>query len=381
MFITNGMALANVLPRYPEIKASLDLSNTGLGVAVAMLPVGSIVFGLAAAHLMRKWGSASVATVCMIVYSLLLIGIGFVPNVVVFGLIMMIAGGIDAIADSGQNAHGMRVQRAYGRSIINSFHAMWSVGAVTGGLMAAGAIALGLPLWIHLSISAAIICALAIVAKRMALPGPDREPVEAGTGPAVSRISTKIIILVIAFGLISVAGSFVEDIGNSWATLYMATEIGAPEALAAFGFISLAGAQFLGRLVGDRLVDRFGDLVVAQAGAVLVGGGILLAIFVQHPATTLLGFAMAGFGIATWCPTAFAYADNLPGLKEGTGIMMVSWIMRIGFLVSPPLVGAIADATSLRMGMWTVPIAAAFAFICAYGFREQAPESESADRY
>ncbi|MFD0866035.1 MFS transporter, partial [Tessaracoccus lubricantis] len=72
---------------------------------------------------------------------------------------------------------------------------------------------------------------------------------------------------------------------------------------------------------------------------------------------TVLGFAAAGFGCATFVPAAMHAADNLPGLRAGTGLTIVSWLLRVGFLVSPPIVGAVADNVSLRMGLLIVPVA------------------------
>ena len=72
---------------------------------------------------------------------------------------------------------------------------------------------------------------------------------------------------------------------------------------------------------------------------------------------TVAGFAAAGLGCATPVPAAMHAGDNVKGLKPGTGLTIVSWLLRVGFLVSPPIVGAIADNASLRMGLLIVPAA------------------------
>jgi hypothetical protein len=50
-------------------------------------------------------------------------------------------------------------------------------------------------------------------------------------------------------------------------------------------------------------------------------------------------------------------ADELPGLHRGAGLAAVSWMLRVGFLLSPPLVGVVADAVSLRVGLLSVVLA------------------------
>ena len=81
-FFTNGFAIANLVPRYPEIKDALELTNTGFGTAIAFLPVGSIIAGLAAGHLVARFTSARVATLGMVLLSLASIGVlmvGYAP--------------------------------------------------------------------------------------------------------------------------------------------------------------------------------------------------------------------------------------------------------------------------------------------------------------
>ncbi|MBE9938343.1 MFS transporter, partial [Cellulosimicrobium cellulans] len=127
--------------------------------------------------------------------------------------------------------------------------------------------------------------------------------------------------------------------------------------LAAAGFVALVGAQFVGRLVGDRLVDRFGQRAVARTGGALVALGTGLALAFPSVPGTIAGFAAAGFGVATLVPAAMQQADELPGLRAGTGLTLVSWLMRLGFLLSPPIVGLVADATGLRTGLLVLPLA------------------------
>lgn len=363
MFFTNGALFANLVPRYPEVKTALELSNAGYGVVVAAFSAGSLVAGLAAAAAMRRVGSAAVAVGGTLVTAVCILAAGFAPSAAVFALALFLAGAADALTDVGQNAHGLRVQRRMGRSIINSFHAIWSIGAVSGGVMAAGAIAVGLPLGPHLALSAAVFSGLALAAWRFRLRGvegaavPEGHPehVTSGTDPHPGR--TRTLMVLAALVLIATAGTTVEDAGNSWAAVYLAGPLGAAPATAASGFVALVGAQFVGRLLGDRMVDRFGQRAVARFGGALVAIGMGAALAFPSVPGTVAGFAAAGFGVATLVPAAMHQADELPGLRHGTGLTVVSWLMRIGFLLSPPIVGAIADATSLRMGLLVVPLA------------------------
>ncbi|MFF3612932.1 MFS transporter [Streptomyces sp. NPDC002580] len=360
LFLTNGALFANLLPRYPQIKGDLGMGNAVYGLAVAAFPTGAMVAGPAAGALVRRFGSARVAVVGTLLTGVGVLAAGLAGSVPLFAAALFLAGAMDALTDVAQNAHGLRVQRRYGRSIINSFHAIWSIGAVTGGVMAAGAMALHLTRGVHLTISAAVFAVAACVALRFCLPGPDVEA-EVGSGEAepVHRAgpSRRTAYVLAALVLIATAGTLVEDAGNSWAALYLSDSLHASAALAATGYIALVGAQFIGRIIGDRLVDRFGQRTVARTGGLIAAAGMGLALAVPTLPGTVLGFAAAGFGVATLVPAAMDEADALPGLKPGSGLTIVSWLMRLGFLVSPPVVGLVADTAGLRVGLLVIPLA------------------------
>ncbi|MGC0269451.1 MFS transporter [Glutamicibacter soli] len=376
LFLTNGALFANMAPRLPEFKAQLGLEAGAYGLLLTAWPVGAIVAGLAAGSLIRRFGSAAVAVFGTLATGLAVLGAGSAGSLALVAAAFVVGGAMDAITDVAQNAHGLEVQRRYGRPILNSFHALWSVGAVLGGLMAAGAMALGLPLGAHFAISWLLFAAVALTAWKFCLParGPV-EPVEehsVAAEPVPAASWARITVVIAALVLIASAGIMVEDAGNSWATLYLGS-LGAPSALAASGYIALVGAQFIGRILGDSMVHRFGQRLIAQLGAVLVAGGMGLALAFPSIPGSLLGFAAAGFGVATLVPAAMEQADRIPGLAPGTGLSIVSWLMRLGFLLSPPLVGFIAQNFSLRAGLLVVPIAGLIVLLCSPVLRARRP--------
>ena len=151
-------------------------------------------------------------------------------------------------------------------------------------------------------------------------------------GPAV--YATLLALVVIA-----VAGATIEDAGSSWATLYLRDSLGAPGAVAVFGYVALVGFMFIGRLIGDGLVDRFGERTVVRAGGFITATGMGAALAFPTVAGTIAGFAAAGFGVATLIPAAMHRADQLPGLRPGSGLTVLTWLMRIGFFGAPLIVG------------------------------------------
>ncbi|MGC5016814.1 MFS transporter [Streptosporangium sp. DT93] len=372
LFLTNGAVFFNVVPRYPEIKADLGLSNVVFGTALAGYPIGALLAGLLAGAAIRRFRSARVASFGIVVSTIATLAVSVAPGWAALGAVLFVAGALDSVVDVAQNTHGLRVQRLYGRSIVNSLHGLWSVGAVLGGLMGSAAAGLRVPLAIHLSVSAVLFGAVALVAYRFLLPGPEdaerpaeaREPAADGraavppAGSGVRRALTgSAVRMLAALGVLAACGALVEDAGASWGAIYLSGDLGTGAATAGLAVVALQTAMTVGRLTGDRVVDRFGQRTVVRAGAVVAAAGMGAALAVPSVPATLAGFALAGLGVATLVPAAMHTADELPGLPDGTGLTVVSWLLRGGFLLSPPLVGLVADLVGLRVGLLSVVLA------------------------
>jgi MFS family permease len=362
-FFVNAVLYANLVPRLPEVKTDLGLSNSSLGAALAALPLGALLAGMSSAVLIRRFGSARVASAGLFLLAAAVWGAAAAPNWPLLAAALLFAGALDAIVDVAQNAHGLRVQRAYGRSILNAFHGIWSIGAVAGGLLGSAAAGLGIPLPVHLAVVGLLFGVPALFGSRAMLPGHDDTEREADdAGPAPSAATTRslrraALPAMAALGVLAACGAFVEDAGASWSALYLRDELAAGAAAAGLGFVALSVAMTVGRLTGDRVVDRFGQRRVVRAGGALTAAGMGLALAVPSIPTTVLGFAVAGLGVATLVPAVYHAADELPGLPRGLGLAIVNWLLRIGFLLSPLLIGVVADATSLRVALVTVVLA------------------------
>ncbi|GAA3217206.1 MFS transporter [Nonomuraea helvata] len=395
LFLTNGAVFFNIVPRYPQIKAELGVNNAVFGTALAGCSIGALLAGLLAGAAIRRFGSARVAAFGIVMTTVVTLAIPFVPNWIAFGGALFVVGALDAVVDVAQNAHGLRVQRLYQRSILNSLHGVWSIGAVLGGLMGSAAAGLHLPLAVHLGISATLFSIVAVVAYRFLLPGtedaerpaeaqdlaaaadghPHASPASPASASSASPASPapqagrrsftgQAVRMLAALGVLAACGALVEDAGASWGALYL-SGLHADAATAGLAVVVFQIAMTVGRLTGDRVVDRFGQRTVARAGGVLAAAGMGAALAAPSVATALAGFALAGLGVATLIPAAMHTADELPGLPPGTGLTIVSWLLRGGFLLSPLLVGFVADLSSLRVGLLSVVLAGTVTIVLA----------------
>lgn len=350
-FFTNGAIMAGILPRYPEVKAAFELSNTAFGFMVAVGPLASMLASALPAPLIRRFGAQRTALLWTCLMGLSVSLAGWAPHFLVFALALALTGFSDAIVDAAQNVHGVRVEDAYGKTIINSLHALWSLGATTGGLVGAWAASQGIPLGIHLSGMAVAIVALAFLATWLGrMPNGGKAVVDEHHEP-VTKLPKGAWALILPLALLAIASVVVEDIGINWSALYLVQVVGVTAGVGGLGYATMFGAQFVGRLLGDPATDRWGRVAVSRVGGAMIVAGGLLVVFVPVLPAVLVGYALAGYGCATIVPAAYAAAGRLPGLPEGAGITLVSWLLRVSFLLTSPIVGSVADLTNLRVGL------------------------------
>ena len=335
LFWLNGVAWSSILPRYPEIKESLRLDDQWWGIAVAIGPVGGLVAGLVTAALIRRYSSAWVSVVSQVVGIAMLNLIGNAPAAWVFAVGVFLMASLDALTDISMNAHGLRVQELYGRPIFNSFHGWWSIGAVCGGFIGSAARQAGIPVWAQCVAATVVFGGMSLGAKTLLLPGLDHDPqAERSRKQRRRRIPTGTVVRLAALGLLGASAGLMEDTGSTWGAIYLDRQFEVIPFVAGMAFVGLQGAQLIGRFTGDALVSRIGPRFA------VVQGGII---------------AFLGWGVATAIPSAMHAADELPDMNHGDGLMIVTWMMRIGFFGGPPLIGALSEATDLRLALWVVP--------------------------
>ena len=356
LFWLNGVAWSSILPRYPEIKESLRLDDQWWGIAVAIGPVGGLVAGLVTAALIRRYSSAWVSVVSQVVGIAMLNLIGNAPAAWVFAVGVFLMASLDALTDISMNAHGLRVQELYGRPIFNSFHGWWSIGAVCGGFIGSAARQAGIPVWAQCVAATVVFGGMSLGAKTLLLPGLDHDPqAERSRKQRRRRIPTGTVVRLAALGLLGASAGLMEDTGSTWGAIYLDRQFEVIPFVAGMAFVGLQGAQLIGRFTGDALVSRIGPRFAVVQGGIIAFLGMGLSLIWPSPTTAILGFACVGWGVATAIPSAMHAADELPDMNHGDGLMIVTWMMRIGFFAGPPLIGALSEAADLRLALWVVP--------------------------
>lgn len=347
LFFANGAALASWVPRIPSAQQQLHLSVGLLGVALLGAPIGALGAMPLAGLLIGRHGSRTVVRVASLCLCASLPLPLLAPNVPLFMLALAALGASNAAMDVSMNAHGVAVERGYGRPIMSSFHAMYSIGGLVGAA-AAGLIAgAGLDARVHLA-GAALVLAALVVAAGPALLSSVKD--EERSGPAFAPPSR----VLLALGVVAFCSMLGEGAVADWSAVYLRSGLGASAGFAAAGFAAFSLMMAAGRLAGDWLTLRLGPVVVVRAGGALAASGLAAALLLSAPLTAVCGFACVGAGLSCVVPNVFSAAGRAPGLAPGTGIAAVSSTGYLGFLVGPPVIGLVASGASLRGGLGVV---------------------------
>lgn len=376
MFSSNGAAFAALLPWYPLVADRLQLGPAEFGFVVASFAGGAIVSSALPAPLIARFGPVGVSIVGTALLAASVASAPWAGAGWAFALFLFLAGFFDAIVDVAQNVAGIRVQDAVGRPILSSMHALWSLGGVAGGALSTAAAAAGVDMRPALAAAGAVAVCLVSVGALMTRPLADRAPASLSTTRAPGAAGARrgrVLLLALPLVVVAICGTMVEDVANNWAALSAVELGGLPVGVAGLAFTTVIGSQCVGRFSGDLMIQRWGAAAVGRLGGILIAAGGLALVTTAWPWLLFVGLALAGFGSATLVPSALGAAARLPGVSEGAGVTVVSWLMRIGFLVTSPLVGGIADGVGLRwaLGLLVVIGAAAWLLGGALGPRER----------
>ena len=350
VFLVNGVTFASWMPRLPEIQDRLGISDAALGITLVGAGVGGLAASGFSGRLVDRFGSRTMTLVTSAGLSMALPLMGIAPTALLVFCSLIVLGSLDGLTDVAMNAQAVELQRRVGRSIITRFHALWSAGAVTGGIIASRAAAAGISLRTQLLITAAVLVATTLIAARWLLP--DRRAFEdaheAAPPPGVG--SRAIIGRLFLVGL---AIALAEAPPNEWAALLMTDRFDLGPGAAGLGFVAVASGMLVGRVVGDHVTDRYGLERTRRGGAGLAAVGVLIATLVPSSITAGVGLFITGLGLSTLFPLLFRAASELTHGSH-SGMAAFSSGARLGFLVASPLIGVLASGTSVAIAVLVI---------------------------
>ena len=365
-FVANGLGGPSFLARLPELQSDLDLSDATLGLTLVGMALGAMAASPVAGRLVGRVGSRPVLVVAAGGLGASLWTVGAAPNPPALFAALTVVGATDAAMDISMNANGAAYENLSGRSVMHGLHGTWSLGALAAAGIAAACAATGVPLTVQLALAGAVIAGSVLVTGRGLVAGDAQPsvPADAGAGeptPGRAAASRRLIPAIVVLAAATVGGAIIEGAPSDWSAIQL-ERIGVAAGVSALGYAAFMAGMVGGRFAGDRLTDRFGGALVLRGGTALVAAGLVMGIAVNHPAAFAFGLVLAGLGAAGFFPLAFSAAARTEGMSPGSGAATVSLAARLGFMVEPVLVGAVADLLSLR---WAFGLVAVVALVLA----------------
>lgn len=341
IFFANGAMLATWFARIPDIKQRLVLGEGAFGVALLAMAVGALLAQPTAGWAIGRVGSRVVTTAMAVLFCLVAVFPAFAPSLPVLMLVLGVLGACNGGLDVAMNAQAALVEGQYGRSIMNSFHALWSVGGLSGALLGGWAAAQEVPLGTHFLVVAALALGAMLLATRGLVP--DRG--DAAQHGAAFALPPRALL---PLGIVAFCALVCEGAIGDWSAIYLREDLVSPPGVAATGYAVFALVMAGGRFTGDWLTMRLGPALIVRGGGVLVVAGMGLALVSGIPWLAIGGFALVGAGVACIFPLLMSAAARTPGVAPGTGIAAVATAGYTGFLVGPPLIGSVAEVLALR---------------------------------
>ena len=348
VFFTNGVVIGTWVVRIPAVQQRLGLGEGLLGVALLGAAVGALAAMPLVGALVSRLGSRRIVGTTAALLVLALVTPALAPSLLLLVSALMLLGAANGGLDVSMNAQAVAVERGYGRPIMSSFHAAWSfgglAGAALGGLLASRGVG-PLPHFFAVAILAAI--AFAIAYKALL---PSHSDASEEGAPAFARPTRALLGL----GVISFCVLIGEGAMGDWSAVYLENTLGTGPGFAAAGYAAFSVSMAFGRLFGDWFMERLGPATLVRSCGALAATGLGIALAVGEPLVALFGFACAGAGFSIVFPAALSAAGRTEGMATGPTLAAVSTAAYTGFLVGPPSIGFLAEATNLAYALYLV---------------------------
>jgi MFS family permease len=370
-FLLTGLVFSTWAARIPALKAELGLTDGQLALAFLGLNAGAVAGLQLGAGVVTRLGSRRALLVGLPVFAGLLLPIAYAPNLPVLTMAVGLSAAANSVVDVAINDQGVGIQHGYGRSLLAGMHAMHSLGGVLGGALAAGVAHLGLGVRSHFALVAAAVMVAALLANPPLL-RPDQLHGDQAEAARSASLVTGWTGRLLLLGAVAFVFTLAEGGALDWSAVLLADHRGAGPALAAAGLAVFQGAVTLGRLLGDRVVDRVGPVRVFAAGAVLAGSGMTVGLLLGTTGAAVAGLALLGLGLATLLPLSLSSAGASSSLPVPVAVARVSTLGYLGSFTGPALIGYLSHHSSLPTALLLPALAVALTAVAAPAVRRNA---------
>jgi MFS family permease len=349
-----GLSFATWASRIPDIKTALHLTEGDLGSILFALPMGQLVIMPFSGKMVTKFGSHRILVFSLIMYVLSLTNLGLATTALQLSLGLFLFGLFGNLANIAVNTQGVYTEVLFKKTIMSSFHGMWSFAGFTGALVGLGMLALNLTPYHHFLIVGAVVLLMVAFNFKFLVKAKEKiKQKEEG-----KKLFAKPDSALIWLGVIGFCSMASEGVMFDWSGVYFKDIVKAPGPLAILGYTSFMIMMASGRFLGDGMINKFGRERVMQISGIMISVGLFTAVFLPYLIPCTIAFMLVGLGVATIVPTVYSMAGKNPTVPPGEALTIVSSVSFLGFLMGPPVIGHIAQNFGLQFS---------FAFIGIFG--------------
>lgn len=342
-FAFNGILLGIWASRIPAVMEMHDLGEAQFGLLLLFMGAGALVSFPLAGRAADGLGAVRVTRGIALSYVLSLILVALAPSPLWLAVALFVFGMQHGSMDVVMNTWATEVEKHIGRSVMSSFHAMWSLGAGLGAATGFAATSLEWSVALHFIVGAVLSSAmfLPLIWIPWVSATRPRDP-----DAPVFAIPRGPLVLV---GVIALCAAIGEGAVADWSAVFLRDVARTTEAQATLGYVVFSVTMVAMRMTADRVIARVGPASVARASGLCAFSGLGLIIVFANLPISLVGFFLMGIGYAAIFPLCFSRAAVDPVIPPGQAIASVATLGYGGMLLGPPVIGFVADATSLRL--------------------------------
>ncbi|MFI2742346.1 MFS transporter [Zhouia sp. PK063] len=352
MFFLSGICFASWASRIPDIKNKLALDDGDLGFLLLGMPIGSLIALPIAGVLVSKYGSKKVNIIFTFLYAVALPLLGLMHTFLLLFIAVILFGLLGNMINISVNTQAVGVEYHYGKTIMASFHGLWSFAGFIGGGIGAAMIGLHITPFYHFIIIGVVCLGIIAFAYKNLL----KEDVN--QSESTGFVFKKPDKLIWRLGLIAFCGMMCEGCMFDWSGVYFEKIIKVDTSLITLGYIAFMSTMATGRFVADHFTEKIGKVLMLQISGILIFIGLLIAILLPFVISATFGFLLVGAGTSAVIPLSFSIAGRSKTFSPGVALAVVSTIAYFGFLLGPPIIGFIAEHFNLK---------ASFALIACVG--------------
>lgn len=351
-FFGMGFCFATWASRIPDIKSALQLSEAALGTLLFVMPIGQLFAMPFSGKIVTRYGSRAITILGLILYAACLPLIGLAAEKWQLAVGLFLFGLFGNFCNIAVNTQGVYTQQLFDKPIIGSFHGSWSLAGFCGALTGLLMLALELSVFQHFGIAFVLVLIIIATNQKFMIKAKAKQETENTTYSFWKNPDKNLLLL----GVICFCGMASEGIMFDWSGVYFKEIIKAPGALVVLGYTTFMISMASGRFLSDFLVARYGARKVLIISGLVISTGLYTAVLLPYIIPCTIAFMLVGFGVSNVVPIIFNVAGNNENVPTGIALTIVTSISFLGFLMGPPLIGYIAELTSLKLSFAVIGV-------------------------